>query len=457
MKRYLISPSLFLCLILLCACSPGHLKKGPLLRLPASDVSDKVGIEATFTNTLLQSHERVLPPELDDYLNRVAARIEFLCPDCRVATYMGPSFEEEVKVTFPDGFTLNLGRDHRVIEVTATPIEKDLLVEHTKKVQDILITAAAGVGLRPAKHTGGGHLHFDFEGFFKNDPQLLRDWFVDSYNNAFLFEDYLGGEPNNAPSLQQLPRESQENFFKLISDFDERPFSIYEFIKRMDSEVYNNTYSPNFTPPQKYQAISLIHALKVNGTIEFRNVRPYQQGQSIELLAKALLKRRDYLIERANRGLPLSLKREYLTESLSERERLASFVNWLKESRLNPRHYFGFINSRVLKESIKLFDFDSDPVSALIRFAHLSAFDDKERFESLLKSQHFSGLDQSQKEQVVRVIVSKVSDSEIENDIFSLIKRKAKLTDGQLATMKRAYLSHLQGPMSCGDLLGPVL
>lgn len=255
-------------------------------RQPANIRGDLVGIEATFTNEYLQNHQSVLPNELDDYLDQIANRIKEICSQCDVSSYMGSSFEIEYQVTLPSGFKLNLGRDQRVIEVTADPLPRSRLVFLTEEIQSVLYEATKFIGLRPAKHTGGGHLHFDMDGFFQGNPQLLRDFMVDYYNNQMVLKSFLGGEVNNAPVLNDLPKESQEAFKKIILDFDKNPFSITEFIQRLEREVYNKTYHAHFSPPEKYQAISFIHALQKNGTMEIRAIRPYKRAEHINLISE---------------------------------------------------------------------------------------------------------------------------------------------------------------------------
>lgn len=443
----------------------GHLKRDKVTyvfkRTPSAledgHRGDKVGIEATLTNQTLQEHARVLPPQLDEYLVRLAERIKIVCPDCQVNSYMGPSFEEEYKVTFPDGYSLNLGRDQRVIEVTGTPIEYENLEKHTKKITEVLLAAGEGMGLRPAKNTGGGHLHLDFEAFFKSDVFTFRDFMVDSFNNSFLYEGFFGGEVNNAPSLRQLPKSSQENFVKIIEDFDRKPFSLFEFISRLESEVYHQTFSPNFTPPQKYQAISLIHALRSGGTIEFRNVRPYQSGDSVELISKALFARRDHLERNYGEKKILDLKKGLLGTKLSKKERFNRTLGYLSQSGLNSREYFRLFPSEQFDEALDYYSRQEKVEVLLNEYVLNTAFDDSERFLKVLKSKQFKQLPRQELSSLAYLMVSKVANTKNEELVFKEIIKRTPLKRDELVEFKKERLKRLQGPSSCSSLLEPLL
>lgn len=355
------------------------LKQG---RLPANIRGDLVGIEATFTNELLQNHQRVLPNELDGYLDQVANRIKENCPQCDVSSYMGTSYETEYRVTLPSGVKLNLGRDQRVIEVTADPLPRNGLVAVTEEIQSVLYEATKFIGLRPAKHTGGGHLHFDMDGFFQGNPQLLRDFMVDYYNNQMVLKSFLGGEVNNAPVINDLPTESQKAFKDLISDFDKKPFSIAEFIQRMESEVYNQTYRSNFSPTEKYQAISFIHSLKENGTVEFRAIRPYKRAEHIALISEVLLRRRDFLIAQREIG-----KQPVLLEKplVSGPKAFSGMKKFLSELGMMKPQVLALFPVNFLKPILQNLD-ESEKEIFKEEFLRATAFDDKARINEIQKS-----------------------------------------------------------------------
>lgn len=460
MKTFL----LFIICVLV-SCSP--LKRDPARpwRSYASSgvgSGDLIGLEATLTNELLQNHDRLLPPELDDALHALAGEIQLLCEGCRVESYIGASYEEEYRVIFPDGFRFNLLRDQRVIEMTADPIHvKDLKV-HTKKLTEIILIAGRRQGLYPAKHTGGGHLHFDFKSFFQGDPALLRDFLVDSYNHQEIFRMFFGGQLDNAPTLLDLPQESQIAFRKLIEDFDREAFSMYVFITRLESEVYNRTATAHYTPAQKYQAISFIHALSGHETVEFRHVRPYQNGDQIEAIASALLARRNYLKSKREvegHGVLLRAEREAQKLKGNLKKEWQEAIKFLEEAGLKKEKYLALFPHETLKTSIKELRFKSleDQFNFLKQYIKWSPFDSPERITTLIREGLLRNFDPRQTQELLELILIQYqgsSDLPVLKKKLSPIARRSGL---DLIQIEQMILQKENARVSCGRLMKSLL
>ena len=345
-------------------------------RRPASSARDLVGIEATFTNDFFINHKDKNPDEISAYMKSLAREVRRLCGDCSPGNAESLIGATDV-IQFEDGFQFFIERDTRVVEVTATPIPAEDLHIHKKKI-DLLIQAAHNIGLKPAKNTGGGHLHFDFHKFFSGKNQLLRDFLVDSYNHSFIFNSYFGANTLNAPTIDQLPESLHRSFIELIAKFDRSPSHIMLFIRSLFQSVYSKTMYAHLIKPQKYHAISLYQSLDGGGTVEFRNVRPYQQGNQVDLIAKAILARRDYLSQ--NPGYPLI---ENFSSNLSEKEKLGSFIKYLNEIDLDEKEYFPLLP----KETISLVLERLTPIERkqyFIDYAKYTAFNDTDRQVALL-------------------------------------------------------------------------
>lgn len=396
----------FVCsFLIIFSCSKLEVSRAPSV----SNVVDKIGIEATLTNQSLLRHQQVLPSELDDLLFSLSRKIQSICSDCRVSTYQGPSYETEYKISFPDGYQMYLQRDHRVIEITADPIPFEDLIRHSRKVSDYLLLAGEQIGLFPAKNTGGGHIHLDFASLFKNDASLLRDFLVDAYNNEFMFQSIFGGQAQNAPTIGQLPLESRRNFFKLIQDFDQGGMNIIELVNRLESEVYHHTFAEGFSPTQKFQAINLTHVFNKNGTIEFRNVRPYQNGDFIQSFAKAIIGRRDFLLKEREGGRIVVPKEKINTYSI--REKLSRAEKYLIESGQNPFKYYASLPSIYFDEVQKRIPSDqfANFITDWIRY---TAFDDLPRAEKILSRQVLNQLSDDQLKEVMVMLVRKFRSQE---------------------------------------------
>ncbi|MCF8060415.1 MAG: hypothetical protein K9K67_14025 [Bacteriovoracaceae bacterium] len=440
-----------LILILISSCSMSL--RDSQYRGPTSATGDKVGIEATLTNEFLQNNIRLMPPELDQYILDLVAQIRIICTECKINTYTGPSYEEEYKVTFPDGFHFNIGRDQRVIEVTASPISSKDLVTHSQKISNTLLLAGERIGLRPAKHTGGGHLHFDFTGLFQEDRQLFRDFMVDYYNHQFIFSEFFGGEINNAPVIGDLPASSQENFQKIIDDFDKSPFSIYEFIERLNSEVYHQTFNPNYNPSQKYQALSLIHAYKELGTLEFRSVRPYQSGESVNLIANMIFKRRDHLKSLRTQGIAINLGKK-TNHSIDERFELVS--KYLMDSGLSARDYYRFFPKEQLTNILKNLS-TGDLFNFLKEYISHTPFDSYSRVQDIFSKDIFRKLNMDQRRDIVKAMVKKLYQHSSYGDFKRDLSGLKRFMIFDLFEIEREVSREILGSESCSRLIKTLL
>jgi len=456
-----VNLQLILILLLTLSCSqPSKIRRlgfnNNALRSPDSLFEDKVGIEATLTNSFLQSNEKLLPPELDSYLESLIVQLKMLCDQCVIKSYTGLSYEKEYKVTFPDGFSFNVGRDQRVLEITADPISFDDLSLHTRKISDYLIIAGERIGLSPARHTGGGHLHFDFQAFFQEDRLLFRDFMVDYYNNQMVFEEYFGGENNNAPVIDQLPASSQENFIKIVKDFDESPFSIYEFMTRLNGEVYHQTFNEAYTPANKYQAISLIHAFREGGTVELRSIRPYQSGESVELIADMFFKRRDYLKNLRKEGNYPIVKSSSFKGLLPTRDRFKRVKAYLKESNLDPKKYYQLFPKEAFPYIWK--DLGSeDQYKFLEGYFLKTPFDFIERVDGFFSKGVLSKLTLDQRRSLLKILMRKVIQSTNQDNLLKNVMNYKKYLPFDLSKIKEEIELETREVPGCGSLIRPLL
>jgi hypothetical protein len=430
-----------------------------LAQLDEVSVADKVGLEATLTNSTLQGHERVMPPELDEALNQLVKEVELMCRECEIQRYMGPSFEEEFRVVFPDGFRFNLTRDHRVIEITGDPIAQADLKVHTQKLTEVLLPAGQRIGLRPAKHTGGGHLHFDFQAFFKNDPRLLRDFLVDAFNHQEIYRVFFGGQVDNAPTLWQLPDSSRQAFLQLIEDFDRGPFSIFELIQRLESEVYHQTANARYSPPQKYQAISFIHALSGHQTVEFRHVRPYQNGEQVRLISEALLARRDFLRGQREQGVVPSPEVSQVAEVLEDlNKEWFRAREFLEESHLNLSRYLALFPEETLEKSLTLIS-DEKLLNFFKSYTLWTPFDAPERVLALLSQKRFQNLPLKDQENILLNLFDKFEElsEKAKTPLKTQLERYCIKQKISFSSLKERWLEIKNARVSCGRLMESLL
>jgi hypothetical protein len=411
-------------LLLSCSQSSFH-----SVRYPSSINKDKIGIEATLTNDFLLTNEDLLPKEMDQLIRDLALKIKELCLECTIESYQ-QFVGEEYSIKFPSGFKLYIGKDNRVIEVTADPIPFEKLREHMPAI-DLLLEAGNKMGLNPAKVTGGGHLHFDFKAFFGNDSLLLRNYMVDSYHHSFIFNSYFGADRVNAPTIDMLPNGSRLGFEEVIASYDSGTDStIQELVQDLLKKVYFQTVKPSFTPPEKFQAISLAHALLKNGTKEVRNIPPYQSSEQVYLIAKAILTRRDYLAK-LDRPIALDITS---TKKLTPKKTFQLFRTYIKEIGLSEKEYFPLLPPHVMDYITPLLSVYERKVY-LRKYALFTAFNDLERINRLIKE------------------VKKIDDQELFENILYILLEKAKGSIFQKEIINGAQNSIVNYEINLDDFL----
>lgn len=251
----------------------------------------------------------------------------------------GPAY----RVTYPDGFWYQVGMDQGVLEVQAKPGTRADFAARQSLMQKDIFDLARKLGLNPHERLGGGHLNFGLADTFGNDAKLFRDFVVDQANHPELNLGILGGHPGNSPTMAELSPEGQHALRRLVEDFDRKPFDIYTFAQRLESEVYisNPLGWKNLDAYQNFRVSAVNRHLPAGQQrAEVRGIRPQKSMEEFLLECELYERRLEFLRSRPG-PLPLSIPEiagwpkaalkdryfSYLDEMGASREKFSALVD----------------------------------------------------------------------------------------------------------------------------------
>lgn len=239
----------------------------------------------------------------------LAYAIKEQCPNCQMEVLPGkhegiPAFH----ITFPNGYYILVDCDPGVVEIQTKPLPYIEYVKLANFIQKNIYNVAAKVGLTPSNSTDG-HSNISVETAFKNVKNLSA-FILDMVQHPELSMGVLGHDLMNAPPLQILTREQQNNFYELIQNIkDNKIFGINAFLKQMMDKVYYQAGPYNQHSElvgDHYQAVNIDrlrqHYPGFNDQpIELRFTSSKPDFKSVLLTYELLLKRIVYLTK--NRSL----------------------------------------------------------------------------------------------------------------------------------------------------------
>jgi hypothetical protein len=199
----------------------------------------------------------------------------------------GFSSAEKYRITFQDGFSIDVFSDPGVIEVTHDPVTiADYESKYQKRVQTLVFDVLKQMGLTPWEFAGSGHIHLDLESSFGSKGRILRQYVADYYNHPVLAGGAFNHDIRNSAGLFDLPESVRAGFQVALKAFDDsRDQSPEEFRRLFRKMVANNNTSPDpvwnrrntswKARPDKYHALHFSHF----DTLEHRSFRPQSSAQ----------------------------------------------------------------------------------------------------------------------------------------------------------------------------------
>ncbi len=221
--------------------------------------------------------------------------IKRACPQCTVKLSGTLFSAREIFVSVSENIWFKIKRDPWVLEVTASPMDSKTFSDHSPFFQKLIWETAQTIGLKPHSRIGGGHIHLEIKSYFGENLNLFRNFIVDLANHPELFLGALGFDLLNAPPLAVLNKIQMLNFENLLHEFDKGQMSIAEFMSRIRTEVYHQTFYDPYPHqqhnPDKYQAVNLSH----NETLELRGLNPQASAEIHRLMLQLFEARIEFL------------------------------------------------------------------------------------------------------------------------------------------------------------------
>ncbi len=191
------------------------------------------------------------------------------------------------RVTYPDGWYMDLVHDLRVVEVNTKPTTYERFRELQPRIDADLYSVAKE--LKMFGGVGAGHIHVGVESAFGDDALGFRNFIVDYFNHPGMAAGGMGG---HEPAFHNLDHEARLKFARIIDDFDSgrMPRTILDLATRIQGEVYDQSVAKGFrgTKRWKNNALNLFRVRKgmppSHWTMEFRNVNQSSSEQFMQQL-----------------------------------------------------------------------------------------------------------------------------------------------------------------------------
>lgn len=268
--------------------------------------------------------------DLCDYLREKC----FVTADC-VTSKGHDKHGPTMIIDFKDGFSISVALDLGVIEVNTKPMTPSQARARTARIQEYIFDAGKEFGLRPAKETGGGHIHISRKAF-KESSLAFRNFLVDFQNRPELSEGPLGKNLANGATLAALGPEQRQAMTETVAWFDALPnktghgtAAIDTLITRLHMRVFTESYIPEWGSPTYYQAFNMTRMKKgeESATLEIRSLRP-QENARVFALQTALLERWVNRVGDLRKPIPYL---EKSGENFNERRIVNAYAQLLRE------------------------------------------------------------------------------------------------------------------------------
>lgn len=255
--------------------------------------------------------------------------------------YIVPWRAEEIHIQI-DSYTIKIAPDAGVLEMTADPISMKEF-ERRRPLFVEIDRVLARTGLKPMDFAGGGHIHIGLKSFEK-DAVAYRNFVVMLFNLPSLARGGLSWDPNNAIHPSQLSAEQQQEFLRVIADFDQgrlpqtiaalttalqtRFFAMPNRVDylRINREEKYYSFAVNFNFTSRLVDNEWVYVpkgdIEETGTIEIRSIRPQASVEVLEAQFKYFEAMRNEALRMARRGVKIEavkpkariLTREILNE-----------------------------------------------------------------------------------------------------------------------------------------------
>lgn len=334
-------------IILLCFLLPivfeGRFNKLSAAELSVEELRNelKFGVEFTFKIRGLQDEARFSREEQEKVKENFVAFMKEQCANrlndpCEVIN-RGPDpahWGNLYDIKYSDGMYFRLSSDADVIETPASPHTYSEFVNFKPRFDNDLWNNMKKFNLEPHWYEGAGHIHIDYDKFFKNDRLLFRNFLVDFVNNYALGDGIFGENRDDQYGITVAYQgaEKVKGFRDAIEAFDANPnMSNLELAQLVRSLAYGYD--------KHGQALNLNRITgntnRPGMTLEMRMFRP--QASFDEFLAQIDLyvNRISYLSRFKN---PIPIRPDFVAK-LNPEQATDEFIRFVREMNLDPADY----------------------------------------------------------------------------------------------------------------------
>ena len=258
------------------------------------------------------------------------------CSGCVVAPHEGKFGLEEYRITFPNGYWVNIAVDPGAVEIQTPPLSGEEYRRLEGFIQANVYDRAAEIGLAP-RTDSDGHLNIGALSAFPKVGQFA-EFLLDQVNHPELGLGVLGEDLNNAPPLAVQDPKQLASFFKAMDKVKDGSVASHkELATVVNTFVYYKTRSFNerSTSGRHYQAVSVKRlereSFPINDApVELRyNIGRRTFGQT--LLAYDLILRRVAYLNRRSEFSNLQREPFVRAENMSPSEKISRFYIFVGE------------------------------------------------------------------------------------------------------------------------------
>lgn len=284
-------------------------------------------------------------------ITRLGQEIAKTCPDCRIEKVKARGYgkdDEGLKITYPDGWWLQLAGDPMVIEITHAPVSNDRLKELESRIQRDLFDNGSRIGLRPsrfANNLSGTHFNLGISAF-NGDGVFARNFVVDFYNHPELALGLWHKDIANARPVTAT-RKGREQFQADIAEFDALS-SGQQTIERLAALLTQSSTSGSPALSLHNAQNQIAHA---NRRFEIRASRGVESAEHLVIMAEIIQARLVFLAKQTG---PIPVRMQAPARNPIEKlRRYRQFIEemgypWERAAKILPLSY-RFLNQPIIQ------------------------------------------------------------------------------------------------------------
>jgi len=300
----------------------------------------KYGPEWTFT---LSRTGPVSNLDVFPYRKKIWEQFKKHCKQSQICTVSDQLLVEDFKVTFKNGWVIEVASDPGVLEVKSMPNSLREITEMREFIQKNVFDQFKKIKMIPHEREGAGHTNIDLN-YFLDKPLLLYNFIVDFYNHPGLGV-VLNSLSANEEDARYIDQMSEWHWaFDHVFNFHFKSFKgdVAMLQKKLQSrksnvQIYDVINVFNKILNAKYVALGIrdvdSKSLNPKSRLEFRALRPQANAFDYQLVLEIIEARINYL---KSFNHPITLAPVKIDDGWLA---LGQYTDYLEESGLDYERY----------------------------------------------------------------------------------------------------------------------